>query len=78
MTGTKRRDTEPLEKAHRAKEWLSFRKDNLITQVRMAELSGVSRRTIQMIEAGRLIPHFRTQQRFLDLKQRLSSNEKVA
>lgn len=78
MTRTKKRDTGPIEKAHRAKEWLKFRKDNLITQVRMSELSGVSRRTIQMIEAGRLIPHFSTQQRFLDLKKRLSSNEKVA
>lgn len=44
----------------RAKEWIDFRFNNLFTQRKLAETLGVSRRTVQMVEAGLVTPHPRT------------------
>jgi DNA-binding XRE family transcriptional regulator len=44
----------------RAKEWVDFRFNYLFTQKQMADVLGVSRRTIQMIEAGLVTPHPKT------------------
>jgi len=41
----------------RAKEWKKFREDFMFTQRRLADIVGVSRRTIQQIEAGKVTPH---------------------
>lgn len=66
------------ERAQRATEWLSLRKDFLMTQAKMAEMSGIGRRTIQMVEGGFAIPEFRTQAKFLDLKKRLADEKAKA
>ena len=50
-------NAEKKAREQRAQEWLKFRKDNLITQIKFADLLGVSRRTIQMIERGRVSPY---------------------
>jgi DNA-binding XRE family transcriptional regulator len=41
----------------RATEWKEFRRDYLFTQKRLADIVGVSRRTIQKIEAAIVTPH---------------------
>ena len=38
-----------LERRTRREEWLKFRKDNLFTQVKLAEILEISRRTVQFI-----------------------------
>ncbi len=40
-----------------AAEVKTFRKNNLFNQKKLAEILGLSRRTIQMIEAGLITPH---------------------
>lgn len=57
------------ESKKRASEWSKFRRDNLFTQQRLAEILGVGRRTIQMIEGGKILyPHPETIRKFLALK----------
>ena len=43
-----------------AKQWVDFRFSYLFTQKQMAEVLGISRRTVQMIEAGQVTPHPKT------------------
>jgi DNA-binding XRE family transcriptional regulator len=68
-----RKETEALKHREReermqlARMWREFRKRNLMTQRNLAELSGISRRTIQMIESATIIPRVTTQRRFLAL-----------
>lgn len=45
------------DRTKRAEEWRSFRKNNLITQKKLSDILGISRRTIQQIEAGIITPH---------------------
>lgn len=59
----KRRERE--ERAQRAKEWVGFRRRNLMTQKNLAQMSGISRRTIQQIEKATISPRFNTQRQFL-------------
>lgn len=66
------------ERAMHAKAWLEFRKTYLMTQVRLAEIAGVSRRTIQMIESARSLPHFSTQLRFRELQATYSKEQAAA
>lgn len=40
-----------------ATEMTSFRKNNLFTQKKLADILELSRRTIQMIETGTITPH---------------------
>lgn len=40
----------------RAEEMKHFMHENMFTEVKLAEVLGVSRRTIQMIKAGRVTP----------------------
>lgn len=40
-----------------AEEMISFRKNNLFTQKKLAEVLELSRRTIQMIESSAISPH---------------------
>lgn len=60
----------------RSEEWYSFRKDNLFTQLRLAEVLGLSRRTVQMIEAGKITPHPNTLRLFEALQAKYKSNRK--
>jgi hypothetical protein len=52
----------------RAKEWRAFMKDHLFTEVKLAEVLGISRRDVQYIKAGLVTPHPKTLQDFAVLK----------
>jgi DNA-binding XRE family transcriptional regulator len=57
------------EREGRRQEWVKFRHDNLFTQRRLAEIIGIARRTVQMIESGEINhPHPDTLRKFLALK----------
>jgi DNA-binding XRE family transcriptional regulator len=49
-------------------EWRKFRKDHLFTQVKLAEVLGLCRRTVQLIEKGKVTPLPSTQRLFNALK----------
>lgn len=72
----KRRERE--ERAQRAKELRTFRQRNLMSQRNLAELSGISRRTIQQIENATIIPSFNTQRRFLTFASAFESGGMAA
>jgi DNA-binding XRE family transcriptional regulator len=61
----------------RAQEWLEFRKNNLLTQKKLAEVLGASRRTIQEIEHARVSAYPITLRKFTALKAKYAV-EKVA
>ena len=56
-----------------AKEFIKFREFNKLSQKFLSEIIGVSRRTIQNIEAGSIIPQAATMQKFLDLRAKYES-----
>ena len=66
-----------LERRTRREEWLKFRKDNLFTQVILAEILEISRRKVQFIEAAELTPLMSTLRKFRALKAKYDA-EKVA
>jgi len=64
----------------RAREWKVFRRENKITQRALADLMAEPgqegagcRRTIQMVEAGKISPHKATLERFRIVKNRIES-----
>lgn len=65
------------ERQLRRREWVRFRKDFLFTQVKLADILGISRRTVQFIEAGELTPLVSTLRKFNALKAK-HEQEKVA
>jgi predicted transcriptional regulator len=68
MPRPKTTDADLQEREKRKKEWRQFRKEHLFTQVNLAEFLGISRRTVQLVEAGRVSPFPGTLRRFLALK----------
>jgi DNA-binding XRE family transcriptional regulator len=52
------------QRRERAEQWKMFRRDYLFTQKRLADIVGISRRTVQQIEAGAVTPHSTTLRRF--------------
>ena len=58
-------------------EWSSFRTQYLLTQKRLAEVLGISRRTIQMIEGGKITPRANTLRKFLVLKSKYEDSSAV-
>ena len=56
------------EREVRKLEWQQFRKENLFTQVKLAEVLGISRRSVQLVEASRVSPFPGTLRKFLALK----------
>jgi len=60
-----------------AMEWKLFRRNNLFTQKKLAEVMGVSRRTIQQIEGARVTPHPDTVREFLKLKSKYDLNADI-
>jgi DNA-binding XRE family transcriptional regulator len=65
------KEKQALHKECRARrsEWIEFRRKYLFTQKRLAEVLGISRRTVQMIEGERVErPHPDTLRAFLTLK----------
>jgi DNA-binding XRE family transcriptional regulator len=51
----------------RAKLWVEFRNDFLLTQNQLAELIGISRRMVQYVESAKVTPDKPIQSRFLTL-----------
>lgn len=49
---------------------IRFSKDHLFTEISLAEVLGVSRRTIQMIKAAKVTPHPGTKRKWLALVQK--------
>jgi DNA-binding XRE family transcriptional regulator len=62
------------QRAERAREWKLFRRNNMLTQVRLAAMIGVSRRTIQQVENRHLTPHIETMTRFAAFKRKYDMN----
>jgi len=59
-----------------AVEFSQFRQDNNLSQKLLAEVIGISRRTIQSVEAGRILPHKQTLDAFEKLKLKYASEGK--
>lgn len=59
-----------------AKEWKKFREDNKLSQKFLAEVVGISRRTIQSVEAGLILPQKRTMDAFLALQAKYEAEGK--
>lgn len=60
----------------RSLEWFNFRDEFLFTQQRLAEILGLSRRTIQMVESGKITPHPETLRVFAVLKGKHEAERK--
>lgn len=58
------------ERKLRAREWKSFRRNFKITQRKLEDILDISRRTIQMVEGGRITPHAGTLSKFAITKNR--------
>lgn len=59
-----------------AKEWKRFRDANKLSQKFLSEIIGISRRTIQSIESGQIIPQQRTVDAFKILQVRYDNEGK--
>ena len=64
MPRTKPENEEQRQRRRRAAHWKLFRKNNLLTQKKLAEVVGISRRTVQLIEGGYITPQMQTLRRF--------------
>jgi DNA-binding XRE family transcriptional regulator len=62
------------ERKSRARDWKTFRKTFLFTQKFLADTVGISRRTIQEIEAGNITPHPATLRTFHTFRMKHESN----
>jgi DNA-binding XRE family transcriptional regulator len=59
-----------------ASQWRRFRSANALSQKFLAEITGVSRRTIQSIESGAILPQQRTLDAFESLRVKYESEGK--
>jgi DNA-binding XRE family transcriptional regulator len=66
------------ERKDRAQEWKVFRRNNLLTQKRLAHIMGVSRRTIQLVEGAYITPHPKTLRLFSQFKNKYDSRVNTA
>lgn len=71
------------ERKTRSREWKTFRREYKITQRALADLmadpgdeGAGCRRTIQMVEAGKISPHKSTLTRFSIVKNRIEAENK--
>jgi hypothetical protein len=67
---------ERKERAKRALQWLQLRKDNLLSQVRAADVLNISRRRLQSIEARTVRPRLSTLIAFRDYSEKLARERK--
>lgn len=70
MARPKRDPSAEKDKRRFAREWKSFREKNKLSQQLLAEVTGISRRTIQTIEAAKEIPQKATLDKFEALRER--------
>lgn len=74
--GTKKKFTfKNTEQEAIAHEWMYFRKKFLFSQVMLAETLGISRRAVQYVEAGKVIPIPGTLSKFNALKKKFEAKE---
>ncbi len=59
-----------------ASQWKRFRESNKLSQKFLAEIIGISRRTIQSIESGKIIPQQRTIDAFEALRVKYEAEGK--
>lgn len=76
MARPKRDPSADKDKKRYGKEWKAFRKKNKISQSLLSEIIGVSRRTIQSIEACQIIPQKRTLDAFEALRAKYEAEGK--
>ena len=62
------------ERKLRAVEMRAFMKNNKITEVRLQEITGISRRTIQMMRAGNVTPTYTTLRIWEQFRERYKAN----
>ncbi len=62
-------------KEKRRHEWREFRTSYMFTQKKLAETLGLSRRTVQQIEAGKVIPYPGTLRLFEALKAKYNHGQ---
>ena len=62
------------ERKLRAVEMRAFMKNNKITEVRLQEITGISRRTIQMMRAGKVTPTYTTLRIWEQFRDRYKAN----
>jgi transcriptional regulator with XRE-family HTH domain len=74
MARPKPTDAEMQERQERAKKLKKFMKDRLFSEQRLAEVAGISRRTIQMIKSGSVTPHPDTLRKLKTIMQRHEAN----
>lgn len=63
------------ERLQRAERLKKFMKKCLFSEIRLAETIGVSRRTIQMIKAGKVSPHPDTLRKLTTIMKRHNDNQ---
>lgn len=63
------------QRVERQHEWRTFRTRYLFSQKKLAEVLGISRRTVQEIEAGRITPHMETLRLFSRLKAKYEAEQ---
>ena len=69
-------DKEDLQiRRKRQAEWREFRRNFLFTQKKLGEVLGISRRTVQQVEAGLVTPLAETLRRFIILRRRHEGNK---
>lgn len=61
------------EREARAQKLKDFMKNNLFSEVKFAETTGISRRTVQMVKAGKITPHSDTLRKFNTIFSRYES-----
>jgi DNA-binding transcriptional regulator YiaG len=79
MPRTKRELTSEITKEMKsyAKDFKVFRTDNKLSQRFLSEIINISRRTIQNIESGKIIPQEATLKAFTDLKEKYEAEGKT-
>jgi DNA-binding XRE family transcriptional regulator len=77
MAGHSPTKKELKERADRAKEIKQFMKDNLFTEVKLAEVLEISRRSLQMIKAGNVTPRMDILRKWNTLKNKYDKNKKT-
>lgn len=63
------------EREQRAEEMRTFVKENLFTEVKLAEVLGISRRTVQMMKSGKVSPQDSTLRKWNTLVQKYKRNK---
>lgn len=66
-----------VEREKRAEEMKTFLKNNLMTEAKLAEILGISRRTVQMVKSGRVSPQPATLRAWNNLVSKYKRNQSI-